>query len=1076
MTASLFETNIAATSDRWGRRQAVRASAGSGKTYQLTGHYLRVFLNGAEPSTILATTFTRKAAGEILGRVLTRLSQACDCDEKLDALATELELAGIDREHARKQLVKLCRALHQVSISTIDGFFARLLSSYRYDLGLPVSYSTVDKDSPENALIRAEAIRCLLEQNEREQLIGLLDGLQQGAFHRGIAANLNERLNETHELFELTEADVWMTERPAGQVLSDAELELALQRIEALAGNYTARLSNTLLSDAQKARQGQWPGLLKSGLVLKIIQGATFYGKEIPEEIQQAYEPLNRHVTAVVLGRLYGQTRALLALLQCYHQEYTQLRRRDRVYRFHDIPLMLANLLPGQESGEVAHRLDTRIDCLLLDEFQDTDPRQYAVLKAFASAIHDGDPAAGLLFCVGDLKQSIYGWRGAVPQIFDRFGDDFSSVQWTENNHSYRSSQIVLDSVNRLFDNIKTNEILQHKNPGAALRWHPRFGEHRSQRDLPGYVEVVESTVEAGDDESEALDGESGISEAAEGETAPRDAHLEFCARRIQELALQSPNASIGVLMRSNAAASQLIFLLNRLGVEASAEGGSPIIDDPAVGVVLSALRFADHPSDSAALFHVMNSPLAPSLKLVGSNPLTGPEAALHIRRQLAYHGYAATIAGWAGKLTPTCDKRGAHRLAQLIDLADGYSGSPASRPGEFVDYVETQGVEEPSPSKIRVMTIHRSKGLEFDIVVLPQLDSGLAQRSGFNLIYRRDPATLRITAVSICPGEEVRALDPELQAIHGEHLQAEIEEALCLLYVAMTRPRHALHIIVPPLKIGKSGKPGKTKFSLASIVRDGLRGMTLEEGDSASAEPPAGQRVLYKQGDSLWFQKMKQIPAAPVPPARQPARRTLELDGLPTKAWTKVTPSASTAGEKKTAREILGLDDADARLRGSVLHAYLARCSWLDEPLPEEGPLVAIARAIWPAATDEQRQECLQSYRALLVNPVVTPLLTRPAVQSGQDLLLWREQPFALLLDGSFVSGVFDRVVITREGEKPVHAELIDYKTGALSPIYVEQIKIYRQALCSMLGLQPAHVAAKLIYTDQGVVVKVTQ
>jgi len=141
----------------WSVRQGIRASAGSGKTYSLTGQFLRAFLNGAQPSGMLATTFTRKAAGEILGRVLQRMANSCENQEELDRLCRELQLSPMECATSREELLRLCQSLHQVSISTIDGFFAKLLSGYNHELGVASGMRMLDGESPDIQRIRQEA-------------------------------------------------------------------------------------------------------------------------------------------------------------------------------------------------------------------------------------------------------------------------------------------------------------------------------------------------------------------------------------------------------------------------------------------------------------------------------------------------------------------------------------------------------------------------------------------------------------------------------------------------------------------------------------------------------------------------------------------------------------------------------------------------------------------------------------------------------------------------------------------------------------------------------------------------------
>jgi ATP-dependent exoDNAse (exonuclease V) beta subunit len=1045
----------------WHPRRGIRASAGSGKTYALTGHYLRSFLLGAQPEQMLATTFTRKAAGEILGRVLKRLAEACETDEKCAQLAGDLSLANFDRDKANEHLLRLCRALHQVSISTIDSFFGQLLRGFRPELGLPPDFRILDEKSPEMERLRHEALRQMLASEERETLIERLDGLQKGDVKRSVVTSLSDWFESAHELFESAELEAWST--PAlGAVLDAAHLERVIANLEALgAQEQDTRFVKAVASACAQARVGDWKKFLDGGLPSKILDGTNlYYGKEIRGELLAAYEPLIEHARAQQLAEHSKKTAALHEMLALYHDAYAAQCRREKALLLRDVPRLLALVLSKQSQGELHHRLGGEIAHLLLDEFQDTDPQQYAVLKPFADGIAARGDDLGLLFCVGDLKQSIYGWRGATPQIFEQFGQDFPSLAWQNNDESYRSAQIVLDAVNALFGKLHENNALTAKAPDAPLWWQQYFKPHTAQRDLGGYVEVIKSQAM---DEGVEEEGE----EASEDEAiVSSDPHYEFVAQRIKTLSEGAPCATIGVLVRSNEVLRRVIFALQRAGVAASAEGGSPISDDPAVGLILSALRLADHPSDSAARFHLRHSPLGAALKVTGPKALASPQAALEMRRALL-HGFAATIAHWAAVLGPHCDARSAQRLAQLVELAEVFdqdeSGHAATRPGEFVRYVNSQKVEEPVPTAVRVMTIHGAKGLEFDIVVLPELHKKLPAKTP-KLIYTRDPQTLRINHICAYPDAALRNLSPHLKRLYEEYSASELREALCLLYVAMTRARHALHIVLPAPGVKKNGERTARPWSLAAIVEGGLCG---------ESTPPADGSPLYAHGDADWYKKEdwdKKEDAGQEPAADTPLFPKLELGDWPGRVWKHVTPSALTVGEGKSAAALLDLGDRSARRKGNVLHFWLSRCEWPIENAPEESLLKGEVFGL----SEAERAEYSTALRALLQQPQIAQALAQPKLEADESVEVWREKSFATMLDGVLVSGAFDRVVIVRDDNGAARrATLFDFKTGdhsdAITESYRPQLHCYREVLCQTLNLPPEKITTQLLFTSAG-------
>ena len=895
----------------------------------------------------------------------------------------------------------------------------------------------------------------------------LFNRLQRGEAKRSMADDLAARVEKAHALFEDSAAEAWQPGYQCGEPLGEGELEQLVGQLEAVGpSSPTASHRNAVVTEIERFRSGKWIDFLKNGIAGKVAVGETKYrNSEIVPELIELYRPLVGHALVVELQKVNDYMQALYEALGLYHAAYKKLRRLEGVLIFSDVPRELSTLLPSQSAREIGHRIDGHIEHLLLDEFQDTDPNQYAILKPFVAAIHGMPDDRGLVFCVGDLKQSIYGWRGGTPEIFGRVGEDFPALGWIDNDQSWRSSSVVLQAVNEVFGRLAENTVLCEKHRPTAERWQASFRTHTvAGAERPGYVELRQSDV----DESVAMpDSPERSDDDMDGGmpgAAGSDPHLEFVATQVQRIKRDAPWASIGVLTRTKDAARRIIFALGRIGVAASAEGGSPISDDPAVSVILSALRFADHPTHSAAHFHVLNSPLAETVRLCGAEALAAAPAAAGIRRDLIEEGYTATISRWAGVLSPACDARGTQRLMQLIELVDGFGNAAGTRPGELADFVEAQLVEEPMPSPVRVMTIHKSKGLEFDCVVLPELHKKLLITP--DLIYRRHPRTMEIERVARYPNETLRNLVPELRALHDGHCAQEVSEALCLLYVAMTRARHALHILTPA--------PKGSSLSLAAILRSALVGC----GEAAVGA--SGPEPLFAHGDAQWYRHVEETQLAPAPVSE--TKRTIELptEGsyLP-RTWQRISPS-ELSGNTRTARQLLKLDDDEGRRYGTAIHALFAIYSWVGEDLPDHEVLLRAVHIAVPGASAERCEQYVGSFRGLLEKPAVHQALARPQVAEGETSELWQERRFSCVLGEAMVTGSFDRVHLIRRDRRVVCAEILDFKTdsgpdfGALEEHYLPQMESYRAALGHMLGLAPAAVAAKLVFVSAAVTAEV--
>ena len=163
----------------------IRASAGTGKTFQLSNRYLQLIGAGVRPEAILAATFARKAAGEILARVIQRLADAA-LDETKSAELAEQVGWSLDRPACGQLLAELLGDLHRLRIGTLDSFFVRLAGSFALELGLASDWQIVD--TLDDSLWRLEAVRRLLEAGDRKELATLVNLLFKGETDHSISA------------------------------------------------------------------------------------------------------------------------------------------------------------------------------------------------------------------------------------------------------------------------------------------------------------------------------------------------------------------------------------------------------------------------------------------------------------------------------------------------------------------------------------------------------------------------------------------------------------------------------------------------------------------------------------------------------------------------------------------------------------------------------------------------------------------------------------------------------------------------------------------------------------------------
>ncbi len=808
----------------------IRASAGSGKTFRLSNRYLGLMHAGVSPDQILATTFTRKAAGEILDRVMVRLANAALHETPCRDLATHLGYPSLSKRDCLELLGELIRHLHRLRICTLDALFAQLASSFSLELGLPPGWRIVE--AVHDAKLRREAIATTLQSDSNREVERLLHLMAKGEATRSISTLIQSTVDDLYGLYLETDSAAWHR-IPKPELLRDENVDAAIEDLLNAPLPDDSRASGARESDVAAAQQRDWARFVGRGLAKKVSDGVTtYYRKEIPPETITAYERLLNHARAVLLHQVANQTEATYELLNRFHVAYETLKHGARAVRFDDITRTLARNTAIADIEQQQFRLDTTIGHLLLDEFQDTSLPQWHVLRSFAHNVispHDSESRSSetpgsSFFCVGDVKQAIYGWRGGLSEIFDALHDELEGLVDDSMSTSYRSSPPVIDTVNLAFQ-----QMTRHPSLGSlethVTQWCSRFQEHTTERRaLHGYVELSTApTAEEGQDKKEV-----------------KPQHV---AQRIGKLVEQATGYGVGVLVRSNKAVAQMIYELRRQGIPASEEGGNPLTDSPAVQLLLSLLKLADHPGDTVARFHIASSPIGAPLRYTDHGDEDRTLAlAQDIRSDLLHEGYGSTIYRWASLIESHCDRRDRTRLRQFVDLAFTYQPIATLRTTDFLSYVATERIADPTTAEVRVMTVHQAKGLQFDIVVLPDLDYNLTGQKG-SCVVGQPSATEPVDRVCLYRNSDIqKLLPPELRELFETESRRSVDEAMCVLYVALTRAIHALYMIIDPSSANERSLHKTPAGLLRAALTDG--------------KPLQPKETAYRCGEQDWFSR----------------------------------------------------------------------------------------------------------------------------------------------------------------------------------------------------------------------------
>jgi len=970
----------------------------------------------------------------------------------------------------------LTKSLHRLRVSTLDSFFARLATSYTLELGLPPGWTILD--DLEDDVLRRQAVEQILSRQETADTRRIAGLIAKGDSGRRVSSLIQDTVGEFYDIYRQTDAAAWQHTPPTGLLTSEALTETIDQlRVAALPSHKSIEKQRD--KDCNAAAENDWQSFITSGFGPYVARGETkYYRKEMPAEVCALYQRLLDHARSCLVDQLIRKTAAVHEILTAFDAAYRNLKHRAGGLRFEDVTERLAETLgsgdaPPAGLSHLAYRLDGEISHLLLDEFQDTSLPQWQVLQPFAQQVTRPQENTSF-FAVGDTKQAIYGWRGGRAEIFDAIEEQLDGVTSQPLAKSFRSSQVVIDAVNRLFSNLPRHSNLK-QDEGTIRQWCAAVESHSTARDLPGHV-----TLETGPTIPEQRSSEA------------TDDLISLAADRVLQITRSAPQASVGVLVRQNKYIAQLIAQLRARGVDASEESGNPLTDSAPVMLLLSLLQLADHPGDTIARFHVATSPLREALDLAEhDNDNRATQLAAKIRRELVDNGYGPTLDRWARKLIPACTRRDVIRLGQLVDLAYQYQSDASLRPGDFIRFVEQERVQDPSAANVRVMSIHQAKGLQFDTVVLPLLDSQLIAVTP-KFVTGGGTATTPPALVSAYANKKLQPLLPaDLQAAFVQTQAASIRGELCVLYVAVTRAIHALHMLIPP------SKPTEKHLTTnsAGLVRAGLT-------DGQRAEPSA---VLYDHGDPDWPSRVDWSAESATGESAKPgtADSPLQVTLAPmtdgrSRGLGRRAPSQANAGPIRLA-ELRKVANSAAMDRGTLFHAWFEEVVWLDDGPPGKPLLESIARRL--GFQPDQIQQHVTNFLSMLQRDAARRLLSRTSYLSHSEpplpaaivdelksapcsIEVLREHDVAVRLEGELLTGSIDRLVLIRRGEQVLAADIIDYKTDVISPEgldshertahYRRQLQAYADAVSTIYELAPERIATRLLFVESDQIVPV--
>ena len=889
----------------------VSAAAGSGKTAVLVERMIqRLKRRELSIQELMVVTFTKAAAAEMKARIGMKLAE---------------EFQATGDAYLEEQL----NMLPSAHISTLHSFCQWVIRSYFYKLDIDPSF-TIGNEG-ELALMRYDVLDAILLEAYEQGLYNIYDVSDMFSTERSDQI-LRETVFQIYN-FALAQSQPmrWLDqvcttyESALHQTLLETtwgtlfwkeqqrQIEYLLERYEeaqrlATLGNgfdkWMEKVSElqTLLQAMQKADtwDAMHVGVVGMGgfsfpilratksmnesdpAILSEIKAILAEGKEILQAMPKGVFAITEADWREQMEYLVPLVRGIIQLVKRFHEDFQQAKQEVGMIDFSDLEHLCLALLVDLESteelkpSEVALELQDMFKEVMVDEYQDTN----GVQEAIVNLVSRGDNR----FYVGDVKQSIYGFRMADPQLFmekyHRFNHDVNGVERRiDLSQNFRSHEAILNVTNFIFSQIMTDE-------GAGLTYGEAEALHTGR-----IVEEAQPEWVGGDVEVHVLccDEDKAQTEPEDGEDLENDEkEMLFVIRKIQELKnngamVQDKDGTfrlmewrdIVLLKRSiSGSASRMIDLLRREGIPAYAEEKSGYFSAMEVQFVLSLLQIIDNPEQDLPMAIVLQSPLIGMdandlgrLRLsVGENSLWSGlrpfvEASQNAgwirfvdfmdtwrtmsRRQgitdLIWHIYDTLhVVEYVSAMPNGLVRRG--NVLALYERAKQYESGNYRGLFRFLRFIESLQAsgEDLSVAKtvseadnvVRIMTIHKSKGLEFPVVFL------MGTQKGFNKMDLNRSLLLHKEY-----GVGLKGYFPDLRVMYNslpwifvrqaleENLKAEEER---ILYVALTRPKDKLYITgyMKGSINGSTDRPATKKMGewVAPVLQWGESALTKEQ------------------------------------------------------------------------------------------------------------------------------------------------------------------------------------------------------------------------------------------------------
>ena len=840
------------------------ASAGSGKTYALVKEYLKIILVAPKNDAyrnILAITFTNKAVHEMKSRIVDNLSEFAKdepsqkAQDLMQDLAAETQLSIIQIKTKSRQIIK--HIIHNYAafdISTIDKFTHKVIRAFAHDLGLPMTFEvTLDT---ENLLI--EAVDAIIAQaGEDETLTKLLidftmektDDDKSWDISREIletgrlVLNENNRNEITHfqdkSISEFVEIKKKLAE--ACKVLEKENTEFAenaLQLIEKNGIDQKSFSGGYFPKHLQSIQEGKFNPKNKTYhesediKINKTAKDSAIIENIIPE-LLQILGTVYKNFEKRDFYKAFLKNITPLSLLNTVSNELTKIQEEQNVLSISEFNAIIHREIQNQPAPFIYERLGERYRHFFIDEFQDTSEMQWQNLvplidNATSSEI-DGEK--GTLMIVGDPKQSIYRWRGGKAEQFIELSKDHNPFNNPEKylvhlDKNYRSYSQIIEFNNTFFQLI-SNEFEQ----ADYKDLYQNHSRQKSNDKEGGYVNIsFIPKIE------ESEDGEETMSKT--------ELYLLATLNTIQKVKQQGfEYKDIVILTRKRSHGIEVANYLTEQGIPLLSSETLMIQNATEVRFVIHLLKYLKNSSDLEAKAHFLHyvaekiQDQLPVHDFIAQGISQKKEADFEswlttfdislsfqdIRKKSLYESVELIVSKFLNQ------QNGNAYIQYFLDIVLERDVRNQAGISDFLNYWDknAEKFSIPSPegkNAVRIMTIHKSKGLEFPVVIIPFADEDYSRSPKDKLWIDAEVDDFGLPKVLVDNSKSVEGFGEAAKSVYVQKSQEELLDNINVLYVALTRAEEQLYVISQSLQPNKEGEypNNMASFFIKYIIHKG--------------------------------------------------------------------------------------------------------------------------------------------------------------------------------------------------------------------------------------------------------------